>query len=216
MVDPRAVEPAAHFATVEQQEHAAHLGMWIFLASEVLLFAGLFALYASYRLAYGAGFIDGVAHNTRVLGSVNTAVLLASSFAVAQAVHALRTGRARLAVALVGVTLAAGVAFLAIKFTEYALHFHEGIWPGGQGRFFHAHTTAGLAEFWTLYFVMTGLHAIHVTVGMAVLAVLAWQVASGRVSAAKPWPLAVGATYWHLVDVIWIFLWPIFYLAGRG
>jgi cytochrome c oxidase subunit 3 len=213
MADAR---PAEHFDTLEQQAHAAHLGMWVFLASELLLFAGLFALYFAYRAMYPAGFAAGVAHNTRVLGAVNTGVLLTSSLAAASAVHALRRGGVRRALGWLVVTVALGGGFLAIKLTEYAQHFREGIEPGGRGRFFAAHAEAGLREFWTLYYVTTGLHAIHVTIGLGVLAWLATRVLRGTVTPRVDYPLALGAMYWHLVDVIWIFVWPFFYLAGGG
>lgn len=213
MAEPRAAE---HFDSLERQAHAAHLGMWLFLASEVLLFAGFFALYAAYRAMYPAGFGAGVEYNTRLLGSLNTLVLLTSSYAAASSVHALRAARVQLSLAWIGATIVLGAVFLAIKFGEYAAHFHDGIFPGGRGHFFAEHAEPGLREFWTLYFATTGLHAIHVTVGLLVLAWLGWRVARGKISAAVDHPLALGAMYWHLVDVIWIFVWPLFYLMGRG
>jgi cytochrome c oxidase subunit 3 len=213
MTEPRVAEP---YDSLERQAHAAHLGMWVFLASELLLFAGFFALYAGYRATYPLGFAIGVEHNTRLLGTINTLVLLTSSYAVASAVHALRGGRVVRAVTLLFATVALGIVFLAIKFTEYAKHFQEGIYPGGRGAFFAQHGESGLREFWTLYFATTGLHAIHVTVGLFVLVWMAWRVARGHVSATHDHPLALAAMYWHLVDVVWIFVWPIFYLTGRG
>jgi cytochrome c oxidase subunit 3 len=213
MAEPQVAEP---YDSLERQSHAAHLGMWVFLASEVLLFAGFFALYAGYRAHYAFGFATGVEHNTRMLGTINTLVLLTSSYAVASAVHALRRERVVTSVALLVATVFMGAVFLVIKFTEYAEHFHEGIYPGGRGHFFAEHLEPGLREFWTLYYATTGLHAIHVTVGMGVLAWTAWRVARGRVNPVHEHPLALAAMYWHLVDVIWIFVWPLFYLTGRG
>ena len=211
MAEPR---PAPHFATLAQQEHAAHLGMWVFLASESLLFAGLLCLYGAYRAHAPAAFALGVAHNTRLLGSINTAILLCSSYAAASAVHALRAGRRALSVGLLALTVAMGAGFLAIKIHEYALHFAEGIKPGGAGRFFVEHTDAGLRPFWTLYYLTTGLHAFHVAVGLMVLVWLAVRVARGRVTPEVSHPLALGAMYWHLVDVVWIFVWPLYYLTA--
>jgi cytochrome c oxidase subunit 3 len=205
--------PEAQFETLEQQAHAAKLGMWVFLGSELLLFAGLFALFVSYRMHFPDGFREGVEHNTKVLGSINTAVLLVSSTLVASSVHALRSGRRALALVLVLVTVAMGGVFLAIKVTEYRMHFHEGIYPGGVGSFFAEHDAPGLATFWTLYFITTGLHAIHVTVGMLLLLTVAFGIMTGKVAAPSTHRLEIGAIYWHLVDVIWIFLWPLFYLA---
>jgi len=202
-----------HFEDLEQQAHAARLGLWVFLASEVLLFGALFALFASYREHFPGIFREAVLHNTKVLGSVNTGVLLVSSTLVACGVHALRAGRRELAAGLVAVTMALGVVFLAIKFTEYATHFEEGIYPGGSGAFFVEHGLRGFSEFWTLYYAMTGLHAIHVTVGVGVLGAMLIQLARGTMEPRTAYRLELGATYWHLVDLVWIFLWPLFYLA---
>ena len=201
------------FADAAQREHAARLGLWVFLASEALLFAGLLALYAACRAQHPRAFAEGVTHATRALGAINTGVLLTSSYAVAASVHALRRGRRGLSLALLGVTVAMGAGFLAIKFTEYARHVHEGIEPGGRGRFFAAHTDPGLATFWTLYYTTTGLHAVHVTVGALVLVWLWGRVAFGRSRDASR-ALSLGATYWHFVDLVWIFVWPLYYLLG--
>jgi cytochrome c oxidase subunit 3 len=204
---------AGHFESIEQQAHAARLGMWVFLASEILLFGAVIALFASYQVHYPDAFRQAVHHNTKVLGSINTGVLLTSSTAVACSVHALRLGRRKLAALLVSGTMALGLVFLAIKLHEYGRHFDEGIYPGGVGSFFAEHHARGLAEFWTLYFGMTGLHALHVTVGLTVLGALLFGIVRGTLTAASSYRLEIGAIYWHLVDVIWIFLWPLFYLA---
>jgi cytochrome c oxidase subunit III len=203
---------AEHFEDLTKQAHAARLGMWVFLGSEVLFFSGLFGLYASYRAEHPHGFGVAVLHNTLALGSTNTGVLLVSSYTVALAVHALRKGRHRAAASLVGITVVLGACFLAIKTVEYLAHFKEGIYPGGVGSFYAAHPDAGTKMFFTLYYCMTGLHALHVFAGMLVLLVLLWKIARLRIGAWAPHPLAIGAVYWHLVDVIWIFLWPLFYL----
>ncbi|HEY4015170.1 MAG TPA: cytochrome c oxidase subunit 3 family protein [Polyangiaceae bacterium] len=208
---------AESFESLDKQAHAVRLGMWVFLASEILFFSGLFALYAAYRTEHPGGFAIGVENNTIVHGSINTAVLLTSSYTVALAVHELRRGRSRRAVTLLAVTLALGACFLGIKAAEYAEHFTRGIYPGGHGRFFDTHAQAGTKMFFTLYFCMTGLHAVHVMVGMIVLAVLLGRVGRGRVVAASSYALAAGAIYWHFVDLVWIFLWPLFYLVpGSG
>jgi cytochrome c oxidase subunit 3 len=214
MSDPTVLVVAEeHFESLAQQAHAARLGMWVFLASEVLLFGAIIALFTSYQVHYPEAFREGVHQNTKILGSINTGVLLVSSTAVACSVHALRAGRRRLAGLLVAATMALGTVFLVIKLTEYARHFDEGIYPGGVGHFFREHGARGLAEFWTLYFGMTGLHALHVTVGLTVLGVMLVGIMRGKLGAANAHRLELGAIYWHLVDVIWIFLWPLFYLA---
>lgn len=192
---------AAHFESREKQAHAARLGMWVFLASEVLLFAALFTLFAGYRTHFPDAFRRGVHANAKDLGSINTAVLLVSSALVAAGVHALREGRRRAARWLVLGTIALGGVFLAIKATEYGRHLHEGIVPGLAG------AEPGIAQFWTLYYGMTGLHSVHVAIGMVVLAVMLFGIARGAHR------LEVAAIYWHLVDLVWIFLWPVFYLA---
>lgn len=205
-------EVADYFEDIRKQAHAARLGMWVFLASELLLFAGFFALYTTYRVEHSYGFGIGVEHNTIVYGSVNTVVLLVSSYTVALAVHKLRAGDPRGSALLVGLTVLFGACFLAIKTAEYARHFGDGIYPGGAGTFFHENGDAGTKMFFTLYFCMTGLHALHVFAGMCVLAFLFVRVRRGSVGPLAPHPLAIGAVYWHLVDLIWIFLWPLFYL----
>jgi cytochrome c oxidase subunit III len=204
---------AEHFEDAARQAHAAKLGMAVFLATEALLFAGLFTLFAAYQTHYPAAFHEGVRHNTKVLGSINTGVLLVSSTLVACAVHMMRRGLRRVAAVLVAFTMSLGLVFLAIKFTEYAIHFREGIFPGGTGAFFHEHPAAGLPAFWTLYYAVTGLHAVHVIVGITVLGFMLVGILRGRIAPPMTYPLENGALYWHLVDVIWIFVWPLFYLA---
>jgi cytochrome c oxidase subunit 3 len=198
---------------MEQQAHAARLGMWVFLASEMLLFAGLFALFATYRVRYPESFAEGVRAGKKTLGSLNTGVLLASSFLIARAVHAVRDGELSVAARRVLGTIALGGVFLAVKAAEYAAHFREGIYPGGAGSFFAVHTDPGLPLFWTLYFFMTGLHAVHVLAGMVLLATTLLGMRRGRIQASAPQRIEVAGVYWHLIDVVWIFLWPLFYLA---
>jgi len=198
-----------HFATLEQQAQAVKLALAAFLASEALLFTAIFALVAAYQSDWPAAFRVGIEHNTRVLGSINTGVLLVSSTILAVGVETYRDGRKKLAAGLTFATAALGVVFLVIKLTEYAEHFHEGIYPGGRGRFFLEHTEHGLPTFWTLYYLATGLHAVHVTIGTAVVGWRGYRLLRGSSLHA----LEATALYWHLVDVIWLFLWPIFYLA---
>ncbi len=203
-----------HFESLHQQAHAARFGMWLFLASEVLLFGGLFALFATYSVHFPEGFRQGVTENTKVLGSINTGVLLVSSWAIAGSVHVLRAGKRGLAGLLMMVTILLGGVFLVIKFVEYGEHFREGIFPGGKGAYFATHSAVnGLSEFWTLYFLTTGLHALHVTVGMTILSLLFISLLRKRLFPLVAHRLEIGAIYWHLVDVIWIFVWPLYYLA---
>ena len=172
--------------------HRARLGMWVFLASELLLFGGLFALYAAARVHQPAAFREAAHHSEKLLGSLNTAILLASSTALAASLECLREEKRARARALLLGTIALGAVFLAVKLVEWTHHVHQGQLP----------TTGGP---WTLYFTMTGLHAVHVIVGLAVLSYLAIGMDEVR--------LTNGALYWHFVDVVWLFLWPMFYLA---
>lgn len=207
------IRPAEHFESLERQAYAARLGMWVFLATEVLLFGAAIALFMTYQVQFPHAFKLGVEHNTKVLGTLNTGVLLLSSTLVATAVHALRAGHRAIACWLVTATIGLGLVFLVIKGIEYERHFDEGIYPGGVGRWFTEHHERGLAAFWTLYFGMTALHALHVTIGACVLGALLLQILRGRLGQQSAHRLEVGAIYWHLVDVVWIFLWPLFYLA---
>jgi cytochrome c oxidase subunit 3 len=205
---------AAHFETLEKQQIAARFAMWVFLASELLLFAGLFFLYMAYRAYWPAAFANGVGHNHALMGTINTVVLITASITVAMGLHKLQHGEPKASFRLVGLTVLLSGVFLAIKLTEYGAHIDEGILPGGQGRYFAEHALPGEAMFFTLYWVTTGLHAIHVTVGAGILVVLAWRIRRGRITQDQPQALELGALYWHLVDAIWIFVWPLYYLTG--
>jgi cytochrome c oxidase subunit III len=202
---------AVQFEDLEKQTHAAHFGMWIFLASEVLLFAGLFALYAAYRAAFGPEFSAGVAHNNVAIGTANTAILLTSSLLVALSVYAVRLDRPEKAGRLLLGAIALGLAFLVLKGVEYAQHFHEGIFPGAAYRFEELPQN-GAKLFFTLYFLTTGLHAIHVTAGLVILGWITWGCFRRRYGAGNDTHVDLGGLYWHLIDVIWIFLWPMLYL----
>jgi cytochrome c oxidase subunit 3 len=202
---------AEQFEDLDRQKDAARLGMWAFLGSEALLFTGLFALYAAYRAIYPVEFAMAVAHDNLTLGTINTFILLTSSFTVALAVHEVRRDRARLSAFLLFVSVALGLVFLALKLTEYAGHIRDGIVPGS--RYHYAELPqAGARMFFTIYYLSTGLHALHVTAGMAVLSWLMFGALRGRYSSVSHTPVELGALYWHLVDIIWIFLWPCLYL----
>ncbi len=206
-------EPAEHFEDLAQQEHAAHLGMWLFLTSEVLLFGALFGLYTGYRLEYSREFAEAAHHNNVVLGTINTLILITSSFSAAWAVHVAHGQRRRPVVLSLALTIALGLGFLALKATEYWQHFAEGILPGAAYRFAEL-PGHGANLFFSLYYAMTGLHALHVIGGLSALFVLAVLAARGRFVGRRHTALELGVLYWHLVDVIWIFLWPLMYLQG--
>lgn len=205
----------AHYGELSKQQHAGRLGMWIFLASELLLFTALFVLYFSYRVHHPQAFALGVDHNPRLLGTINTCVLLLGSGTAAASVHALRGDRTGASRWLAAATALFALIFLCIKGVEWWAHFDEGIFPGTAGTI-DAAGAQGLPIFFTLYFAMTGLHAIHVAIGgLLFLAFTGWMVRA-QVGAAGHWRLELGALYWHFVDAVWVFLWPLFYLLGEG
>jgi cytochrome c oxidase subunit 3 len=208
-----AEQPAEHFASIEQQEHAAHFGMWLFLASEVLLFGALFGLYSAYRVVYGKAFLDAAHHNNTTIGTINTFILISSSFFAAWAVHSIRRERQRAVVGSLAITIVLGCVFLALKAVEYLEHFHEGIYPGALYRF-EALPTGGANVFFTLYYFMTGLHGLHVVGGLIALCVVLWRAARRHYTRTRYTSLELSVLYWHLVDLIWIFLWPLMYLVG--
>lgn len=201
---------APFFQDAATQRHAARFGMWVFLSSESLLFAGLFALYASYRAAHPEVFAAQEHHNDKLLGTINTTVLICSSFSVALSVYALELRRRVMSAVCIIITLVLAATFLVIKGFEYAHHFADGIFPGAHGAYF-ATVPKSAATFWNLYYGLTGLHALHVVIGMTLLG---WMLV--RVLRDRPAETALdcSALYWHLVDLIWIFLWPLFYLTA--
>jgi cytochrome c oxidase subunit 3 len=207
----RVPEPREQFQSLAQQTHAARLGMWMFVGSESLLFAGLIALYVAYRVMYGDDFAMAIHENTRGYGTLNTFVLITSSFTVALALGVVRAGRRRLGAALVAVTVGLGAIFLVVKGFEYAEHVREGALPGVLYHY-AALPGAGARLFFTLYWFLTGLHALHVTGGLCALSWIGFRTWRDAYSAAYHTPLELTAIYWHLVDIIWIFLWPLLYL----
>jgi len=185
------------------------LGMWLFLCTEILLFGGLFLLYAVYRFKHSAEFHQASLELNRFHGTLNTAVLISSSLTVALAIHSLAEGRLRRTSLFLGVTLLGGLAFLVVKGFEWGEKFAHGLYPGSPELLAGP---KGEVLYFGLYFMMTGLHALHVLVGLGVLAVVLALLLRGRVSRERPILLENAGLYWHLVDVIWIFLFPLFYL----
>jgi cytochrome c oxidase subunit 3 len=203
---------AHQFEDLEQQHDAATLGMWIFLATEVMFFGGLLAGYAMYRSIYPSAFAAGSRLCEVTLGSTNTAVLITSSFTMAMAVHAAQRGRQRATIWYLAATMTFGALFLGIKFLEYFHKYEEHLIPGA----FSGYTGASAPQvelFIAFYFGLTGLHALHMIIGLGVVAVmtaLAWR---GRLSPAHHAPLEIAGLYWHFVDIVWIFLFPLLYLV---
>ncbi len=213
-----------HFAEPQQQRDAASLGMWVFLATEVMFFGGLFCAYLVYRLWYFGDF--GAASKTLSLrlGATNTAVLICSSLTVVFAVWAAQTGRRAMLIANLVLTLILGLVFLGIKGIEYHDKFVENHVPGASFSFENVpipghpdqQATPRHAQiFFALYFIMTGLHALHMIVGIGIfvwLLVMAWK---GRFTPEYNTPVEIGGLYWHFVDIIWIYLFPLLYLIDR-
>lgn len=201
---------------VEPEEGAtATLGMWIFLATETLFFGVLMFGYLTTRLHYGEAFASASRHTDLVLGSINTGVLLTSSLAMALAVRSVSLGTRRAGAWLLAATLALGVLFLALKFAEYANDYHNHLVPWLDFMFEPATLRAGARLFFYLYFVMTGAHAVHLIIGLCLVGFMLPRVVSGRINASAVTPLEVTALYWHLIDIVWIFLYPLLYLVSR-
>ncbi|RKH38353.1 cytochrome c oxidase subunit 3 family protein [Corallococcus sp. AB049A] len=204
---------AAHFASLEVQKHAARLGMWLFLATEILLFAGLFACYAAYRFLFPEAWAASSRSLDLTMGTINTVVLITSSFTAAMAVHYAKEGKNKMVGHMNVLTLLMAMGFLVIKFFEYKHKFHIGTLPG-RYYFYEGIQLPGAPMYFSVYFASTALHALHVVIGMTVLAfatVRAYRV--GDFSANNYTQVELGSMYWHLVDLVWIFLFPMLYLV---
>lgn len=202
---------AHHFESLEKQAHAARLGMWIFLATEVLLFTALFTGYAVYRYLYTPDFAASSRSLETWIGLVNTIVLVTSSLTVALGFDRAARGRGRATMGFFLASVGLAVVFLVLKYVEYSHHFHAGELPGR----YYAGTVVlgpGAPIFWSLYFLITGLHGIHVIIGMTVLTVIGVRAGRGAYGREYHVPVELAGLYWHLVDLIWIFVFPLIYL----
>jgi cytochrome c oxidase subunit III len=209
---------AHHFESLEEQHIASQLAMWVFLATEVLFFGGLFMAYTLYRTWYPEAFAASSHTLALGLGATNTAVLIVSSLTMALAVHAAQLGERSKLIFFLIVTMILGAAFLGIKAVEYADKFEHHHIPGMAD--FHlegesAEVTRHAQIFFSLYFVMTGLHAVHMVVGLGIMIwMLIWAM-NGTISKEYFSPIEIAGLYWHFVDIVWIFLFPLLYLLGR-
>ena len=205
---------AHQFEDLEQQKEAATLGMWVFLVTEVLFFGGLFLAYSVYRGWYPDAFA-AASHELIVwAGTTNTAVLITSSLTMALAVHAAQTGDRRRLMLFLVVTMALGAVFLGIKAFEYYSEFVEHHVPGFDFRFAPEHFRHAQI-FFSLYFVMTALHAVHMVIGLGIMSVMLWWAWRGIITKEYYNPIEISGLYWHFVDIVWIFLFPLLYLIGR-
>jgi cytochrome c oxidase subunit 3 len=216
---------AHHFEDLEQQKDAATLGMWAFLATEVLFFGGALTCFAVYRYWYLQGFIAGNLAQKALVGTINTVVLLTSSLTMALAVHAAAAGHRTALIRNLGLTILLGLAFLGVKVYEYTSDYHEGLVPGTttfhpDEHVRHVWAEHGLADvnlrdvelYFVFYFVLTGLHALHMIIGIGVLGVMFVLAKRGWYTPEYPTPVEVMGLYWHFVDIVWIFLFPLLYL----
>ncbi len=200
---------------IHTEEHrnddASKLGMWLFIFTELLLFGGLFLVYSIYRAQYPHNFHEGSLELSVTIGAINTIVLLFSSMTIAMALTAMQRNNKKLAMTMIVVTLLMAVVFLINKYFEWGAKFHHGLYPGSD---LMALLERGHLLYFSLYFFMTGLHAFHIIVGMVLLIVVLFKVKNNRIHAHKYVLLENGALYWHLVDLIWIFLFPLLYLIS--
>ena len=205
---------AHQFDSLEQQREAATLGMWAFLVTEILFFGGLFAVYLVYRAWYPDAFAAASHELVIWAGTTNTAVLITSSLTMALAVHAAQTGNRRLLITFLLITIALGCVFLGIKAFEYYTEWVERHVPGLNYDFegpYYQHAQI----FFSLYFLMTGLHALHMIIGIGLMLFMLWWSVRGVITPDYYNPIEISGLYWHFVDIVWIFLFPLLYLIGR-
>ncbi len=202
-----------HFSTMEQQSDAGRIGMWLFLVTEILLFGGLFVGFALMQTRHPEAFFAAHHHLDRMLGFLNTVVLLTSSFTMAMAVHSARTDLRRRSIVFLILTLVFAAVFLGVKYFEYSHKIREGLLPGK----YYSHRgdqAPGQFLFFSFYFMMTGLHGLHILGGMAVIGWVLRRAVRGDFSSRYYTPVDLVGLYWHLVDLIWIYLFPLLYLIS--
>jgi len=217
-----AIMPHAHghpalahqFEDLGQQSEAATLGMWVFLVTEILFFGGLFLTYMVYRSWYPAAFAAASHEMVVWAGTLNTVVLITSSLTMALAVRAAQLGDRRALILLLLATMALGCVFLGVKAYEYRTEFLEHHVPG-PGFELEGPYARQAQIFFSLYFVMTGLHALHMIIGLGIMAVMLWWSIRGTITPEYASPIEISGLYWHFVDIVWIFLFPLLYLIGR-
>lgn len=203
---------AHHFNSVEHEFEAGKMGMWLFLVTEVMLFGVLFAGYGLFNYLYADMFREAHHHLNKVMGAINTVVLLGSSLTMALAIAFIQRNQRGKSMLMLAITFACACVFLVIKYFEYSEKIHHGLLPGDffQGHDFKA---SNAALFFSFYFVMTGLHGIHVLIGMGAIAWVFFRMRRGDFNARKFAAVEFVGLYWHIVDLIWIFLFPLLYLV---
>jgi len=200
--------------TVNHLEHrddeASKMGMWIFIFTELLLFGGLFLVYAVFRAKYSEDFHIAAMELNAFVGTTNTVILLLSSMTVAMSITAIQKGNKDLSIKLIAATLLLAAIFMVNKYFEWSGKIHHGLYPGSEVML---GLSRGQLLFFGLYYATTGLHALHVFIGMAILAVMLIRIKNGKITHDNFVHLENGGLYWHLVDLIWIFLFPLLYLV---
>ncbi len=212
VTDPQG-PPHVHHMDSTTAYQAAKFGMWLFLATEILLFGGLFCAFALFRWTYLEEFHHASKHLNVWMGGTNTIVLIISSYFAAMAVDAAQHGDNKKVVRNLTVTIICACGFLVIKYFEYSSKYHHGLFPLNP-EFNSPEFNKAYQSFFALYYCMTGLHALHVIIGMCLLGWVISLARKNRFSGRYYTPVEVGALYWHLVDLIWIYLFPLLYLVG--
>ena len=207
-----ATTTSVHSGPVEHHDPAAgKIGMWLFLFTEVLLFGTLFIVFAVYLYKYRFEFRDASSHLDKLVGAANTLILLTSSLSMAVSIWALRSGKKSLCLGAMGATVLFAIAFLVIKGFEWSAKFHHDIYPNSP---LYDQWPQGQVTFFGLYYTMTGLHAVHVLAGVIVILIAAGMVHRDKINRERYLFLENTGLYWHLVDIVWIYLFPLFYLIG--
>ena len=215
-----------HFDDLDQQREVNTIGMWSFLVTEVMMFGGLFFVYTLYRWSFGPAYAAGSHHMNWQLGAANTAVLLVSSLTMAMAVHSAAVREKKKLIAYLLVTFVLGTTFLVVKYFEWAHDYHIGLVPFFNWHYYLTNpgevaqlTQSGVNPenvrlFFVVYFCMTGLHAIHMIIGLIMLGIFINMARKNAFTEGNDQPIEIGGLYWHLVDIIWVFLFPLLYLIG--
>ena len=202
-----------HFESAEQAFESSKFGLWVFLVTEILMFGGLFVMYIVLRTLYPDMFHAASHHLNRVMGATNTVVLILSSFTMAMSINRVQHNKQKQAAVFLIITLVCAATFMVVKYFEYSHKIHDGLLPGihfNNTELTHPKTPL----FFSLYFMMTGLHGSHVLVGMGLIAWCLIKVLQGKLDSEYFTPIELTGLFWHLVDLIWIYLFPLLYLIG--
>jgi cytochrome c oxidase subunit 3 len=205
---------AHHFDTADQQFESNRMGVWLFLVTEILFFGGLFCAFAVFRTWYLPGFLEAHHHLDKVMGGINTLVLITSSLTMALAVRSAQTANQKATTILLALTIFCAFIFLVVKYFEYSHKIHEGLLPGGMFTaegFLHPKQAS---IFFAVYFMMTGVHGLHVVIGIGLITWILVRNTKGHFSGRYYSPVENVGLYWHLVDLVWIYLFPLLYLVG--